>query len=143
MADGAKPGRNERCPCGSGRKFKVCCGAARPDAKNDAATPGPRPSASGGSARNLLRLAARLLDAGRYADALEPLSQAARLVPNNPALLADLGTAGPHTGRFKEAITCLRRSIALRPTLALTHYNLGVALEHSGDDEGAIAAHRR
>ena len=22
---GLKPGRNDRCPCGSGRKFKVCC----------------------------------------------------------------------------------------------------------------------
>ena len=21
----AKPGRNEKCPCGSGRKFKKCC----------------------------------------------------------------------------------------------------------------------
>ncbi|MDA1312580.1 MAG: SEC-C metal-binding domain-containing protein [Acidobacteria bacterium] len=21
------PGRNERCPCGSGRKYKKCCGA--------------------------------------------------------------------------------------------------------------------
>lgn len=21
-----KPGRNDKCPCGSGRKFKVCCG---------------------------------------------------------------------------------------------------------------------
>ncbi|MCH8499676.1 MAG: YchJ family protein [Marinobacter sp.] len=21
-----KPGRNDRCPCGSGRKFKACCG---------------------------------------------------------------------------------------------------------------------
>lgn len=21
-----RPGRNERCPCGSGRKFKYCCG---------------------------------------------------------------------------------------------------------------------
>jgi tetratricopeptide (TPR) repeat protein len=143
MADGAKPGRNERCPCGSGRKFKVCCGAARPNAKNDMATPGPRPAASGGSARNLLRLAARLLDARRYAEALEPLSQAARLVPNNPAVLDDLGTACLHTGRVREAITWLRRSIALQPTVALTHYNLGVALEHSGDDEGAIAAHRR
>ncbi|MBE0489990.1 MAG: YchJ family protein [Halomonas sp.] len=24
-----KPGRNEACPCGSGRKFKACCGAGR------------------------------------------------------------------------------------------------------------------
>jgi SEC-C motif-containing protein len=23
-----KPGRNTSCPCGSGRKFKVCCGLA-------------------------------------------------------------------------------------------------------------------
>ena len=25
--DVAKPGRNDPCPCGSGRKFKLCCGA--------------------------------------------------------------------------------------------------------------------
>ena len=24
-----KPGRNQDCPCGSGRKFKRCCGKAR------------------------------------------------------------------------------------------------------------------
>ncbi|MBI5481905.1 MAG: SEC-C domain-containing protein [Deltaproteobacteria bacterium] len=23
-----KVGRNERCPCGSGREFKTCCGAS-------------------------------------------------------------------------------------------------------------------
>src|SRR4051794_38506890 len=22
---GMKPGRNDRCPCGSGKKYKVCC----------------------------------------------------------------------------------------------------------------------
>lgn len=26
----ARPGRNEPCPCGSGRKYKHCCGAGRP-----------------------------------------------------------------------------------------------------------------
>jgi uncharacterized protein YecA (UPF0149 family) len=25
LATGAKVGRNERCPCGSGKKFKHCC----------------------------------------------------------------------------------------------------------------------
>ncbi|HNJ08571.1 MAG TPA: SEC-C metal-binding domain-containing protein [Plasticicumulans sp.] len=25
-----RPGRNEPCPCGSGRKYKHCCGAGRP-----------------------------------------------------------------------------------------------------------------
>jgi hypothetical protein len=28
-AVGGEPGRNEPCPCGSGRKYKHCCGAAR------------------------------------------------------------------------------------------------------------------
>ena len=27
-AGGGRPRRNDRCPCGSGRKFKHCCGAA-------------------------------------------------------------------------------------------------------------------
>jgi uncharacterized protein YecA (UPF0149 family) len=25
---GAKVGRNDPCPCGSGKKYKKCCGAA-------------------------------------------------------------------------------------------------------------------
>jgi hypothetical protein len=25
MANGGKVGRNDRCPCGSGKKFKQCC----------------------------------------------------------------------------------------------------------------------
>jgi len=28
-APGRAPGRNERCPCGSGRKYKSCCGDPR------------------------------------------------------------------------------------------------------------------
>lgn len=25
-SSGEKPGRNEQCPCGSGKKYKQCCG---------------------------------------------------------------------------------------------------------------------
>jgi SEC-C motif len=25
IVNGPRPGRNDRCPCGSGRKFKHCC----------------------------------------------------------------------------------------------------------------------
>jgi uncharacterized protein YecA (UPF0149 family) len=27
VVKGAKVGRNEPCPCGSGKKYKKCCGA--------------------------------------------------------------------------------------------------------------------
>ncbi|MDB5643109.1 MAG: hypothetical protein JWN07_2426, partial [Hyphomicrobiales bacterium] len=28
VVKGAQPGRNDPCPCGSGKKYKKCCGAA-------------------------------------------------------------------------------------------------------------------
>ena len=28
VREGAQPGRNDPCPCGSGKKYKKCCGAA-------------------------------------------------------------------------------------------------------------------
>jgi len=28
IVKGAQPGRNDPCPCGSGKKYKKCCGAA-------------------------------------------------------------------------------------------------------------------
>ena len=28
------PGRNDPCPCGSGKKYKKCCGAGQSDGEN-------------------------------------------------------------------------------------------------------------
>ena len=96
-----------------------------------------------GSADGVLRLAESLMRAGRLEEAIGPLSQAARIVPNNAALLNDLGMACLFTRRLPEAVTALRRSIALRPTSARTHHILGLALEQTGDLEAALASHRR
>jgi hypothetical protein len=30
----SKPGRNDGCPCGSGKKFKKCCEGKTPDKRN-------------------------------------------------------------------------------------------------------------
>ena len=45
------PGRNDPCPCGSGRKYKLCCGAAdrRPRKRRPVATPGAAARRSSGS----------------------------------------------------------------------------------------------
>jgi hypothetical protein len=42
-APGVRTGRNDPCPCGSGRKFKQCCGAGRPAAAAVAPPRGARP----------------------------------------------------------------------------------------------------
>jgi hypothetical protein len=48
-----KPGRNDPCPCGSGKKYKKCCGAAIPIA---AIAPAPTTHAAGNAASgHLLR----------------------------------------------------------------------------------------
>jgi len=139
MADSKKPGRNERCSCGSGRKFKVCCGAGA----------AASPTASRGDAAllanvaNVMRIAERFLRAKQHASAIEPLLQAARLAPGNAGILNDLGMAFLITGRLPDAIRSLRRAIELRPTSGDTHYNLGLALEQAGDRDGAVSAHRR
>lgn len=139
----AKAGRNDACPCGSGRKYKLCCGIARPAASSAAAVRPATPSAPAGSAQSVIQLAASLLRAGRYEDAIAPLQQAARLVPYNPSVLSDLGLANLYCRRPPVAIDWFTRSLALRPNFAATHYHLGTALEQTGDDEAAVAAYRR
>jgi Flp pilus assembly protein TadD len=74
---------------------------------------------------------------------LVPVGAAPRGIPDDPAVLHDLGMACLRTRRLPEAVALLRRSIALRPTFARTHYGLGLALAQTGDFEAALAAHRR
>jgi tetratricopeptide (TPR) repeat protein len=103
-----------------------------------------------GSARRRMRVesarngshAQRLLEAGRFAEAIESLQGVAQYRPNDGGVLNDLGSACLRVGRFQEAITWLRRSIAVRSSSGHTHYNLGLALEELGDREAAILEYR-
>lgn len=92
---------------------------------------------------NHVALAERLLEAGRYAEAVGLLLEAVRLVPNDPGVLNDLGVAYMATRRFREAVTWLQRSIVAQPKVGNSQYNLGLALQHLGDDEAALVEHRR
>jgi tetratricopeptide (TPR) repeat protein len=135
----AKPGRNDSCPCGSGRKYKFCCAATGPAGRKDAAILAAPPV----SAQGVIQAAARLLRAGKYEDAIAPLLEATRLAPFNASVLSDLGLAYLHCRRPSEAIPWLRRSLALRPNFAATYYHLGAALEETGADGEALAAYQR
>jgi tetratricopeptide (TPR) repeat protein len=89
---------------------------------------------------SVLRLARSHVEAGRYGDAIVPLTQATHLAPNNAGVLHQLGSACLLERRIPEAILWLRRSIAVRPTVARVHLELGMALAQTGDDKRAIAA---
>src|SRR5271165_3101250 len=91
----------------------------------------------------LLALATQLLRAGRPADAIVPLRDAALLQPSNAIILHDLGLACLEVGRTPDAIAALQRAVASNPLYADAYFRLGIALEKLGNIGGAIAAYDR
>jgi tetratricopeptide (TPR) repeat protein len=92
---------------------------------------------------HLLALATRLLQAGRLADAIAPLRDAALLQPSNPLIQHDLGLACLEVDRVPDAIAALQRAVASNPRYTDAHFRLGIAFEKLGDTGGAIAAYDR
>ena len=93
--------------------------------------------------RSLLTQATQLLGAGRPADAIVPLREAARCLPGNAGILHDLGLACLECGRLDEAITALRSSIALDSGFQDSYLRLGIALESTGAVDDALGAYLR
>ena len=92
---------------------------------------------------SLLSLAAELLKAGRPADAIAPLRDAALLEPFNATIQHDLGLACLEVGRIPDAIAALQQAVACNPRYADAYFRLGIALEKLGDTGGAIVAYDR
>lgn len=90
-----------------------------------------------------LTLATKLLKAGRPADAIAPLREAALLQPSNPIIQHDLGLACLEVGRIPDAIAALQRAVACNPRYADAYFRLGVALEKLGNIGEAIIAYDR
>src|SRR5579863_4904071 len=89
----------------------------------------------------LLALAAQSLRAGRPADAIAPLREAALKQPFDPIIQHDLGLACLEVGRIPEAVAALQQAVAIKPSYADAYFRLGIALEKLGDIGGAIVAY--
>ena len=79
-------------------------------------------------ARGLLELLS-----GNHQQAVDWLSQAERVTPDDPQLLCNLGSAYLNDGRPTEAEAVLRRALALRPQYQKALFNLGCATLANGD----------
>ncbi len=91
----------------------------------------------------LLALATQFLRAGRPADAIAPLRDAALLQPSNPTIQHDLGLACLEVGLVPDAIAALQQAVASNPRYADAYFRLGIAFEKLGNAGGAIAAYDR
>src|SRR5450631_1240647 len=100
---------------------------------------GPHPK----QVRPLLALATQLLRAGRPADAIAPLREAALLQPSDPIIQHDLGLACLEVGSIADAMAALQQAVASDPRYTDAYFRLGIALEKLGDVGGAIVAYDR
>lgn len=89
----------------------------------------------------LLSLATQFLRAGRPADAIAPLRNAALLEPLNAAIQHDLGLACLEVGYVPDAIAALQRAVTCNPRYGDAYFRLGIALEKQGNITGAIVAY--
>lgn len=160
--------RNAPCPCGSGKKFKLCCGKV--------AGKGPARSlaAAEPSSIEFNRLIA-LFNAGRFAElesqaesllasfpqsgftwkllcaslqmqgkeALGALQKAAEFLPSDAEAQHNLGLALQDLGRFDDAAACYRRALKISPDNPEIHNSLGTALQEIGQHDAAIKCYKR
>ena len=164
----SKPGRNDACPCGSGKKYKQCCMLA----ETSAATAAPPPIAVAALLQAALshHQAGRLAEAEgfyqqilqrepNHADALHLLGviayqvrqydTAAQLIERaitvnsaDPAYHVNLGSVRQDQGAWQAAIGHYRQALALKPDYPEAHNNLGNVLLARGEYAGAIASYQ-
>jgi tetratricopeptide (TPR) repeat protein len=136
-------GRNDQCPCGSGRKYKHCCHAKAPAP----AAFSPEASPTGRVPRaklNAMYDAAKAhANAGRWTEAAPLFEALAREDPNNATSLFNLGGTYVRCARFKEAASVLQRAIELRPSHVEALITLTVTLTRDGRRPEALSAYRK
>jgi Tfp pilus assembly protein PilF len=134
----AKQMRNALCDCGSGQKYKKCCGSLTgPVAGAGASLPPAQ------AAERQFQIGVKWLKSGQMGAAVEALLDAIRLDETHGEAFHALGSALLQTGRVAQATALLYQAAALRPDSAPIHRDLGAAYDRQDLHEQAIAAYRR
>jgi len=128
---GAGVGRNDPCPCGSGRRYKQCHGAI------GAAPPAPM------SADALVARGGEAHRRGDLHSAERDYRAALDVAPDHPYALHYLGVIDYQRGRAADALPRLSAAAARRPEEPEFHNNLGLVLAALDRNDEAVAAHRR
>jgi tetratricopeptide (TPR) repeat protein len=120
----AKPGRNDPCPCGSGKKYKRCCLAKDEEAERTLApTPTPRHKSP-----THAEIAASLTAADDYVELVALSNAAVDLV---------------HEGRLELAEKYARDLIERFPNVHDGWDRLGMVYQARGDHQMAIDCYRK
>lgn len=145
----ASPGRNDPCPCGSGRKYKQCCLAAgRPPASQSVPQParppgGVRLDANSPEVWQALQSALAAFRGGRATEAEALARRIVQAVPDHADALHLLGLIAAGRRDHHAALGLLKRAVSLRDSEAEFHVNLGRVHHALQQTAEAIACYRR
>ncbi len=155
--------RNDRCPCGSGKRFKQCHGATPagppPASAADAvrrglaAHRGGDLDTAGRSYEEALGIDAGDVHAahylgvihyqrGRFDDALPLVEQSLSRLPQEAEFHNNAGLLYTAMDRIDDAVAAFRNALERKPAHAGAWNNLGLALTQRNDIAGAIDAYR-
>src|SRR3979409_391375 len=101
-----KMGRNDPCHCGSGKKYKQCCGRVA--------------STSAGSGKwsvpKAIQAALEHHQAGRLSQAEAHYRQILQAEPNHPDALHNLGVMASQVGKHEIAVELIGKAISANPS---------------------------
>jgi len=128
----ATPGRNDPCPCGSGKKFKQCCLNKPANHVNQASIPSTQLA-------NALQLAQAHLLHGNLLQAGTVCHKIVQLIPNQPDAWHMLGVVELRQGNVELAVKYLQRALKIHPDHPEYLGNMAFALHEKGDLANAEA----
>ncbi len=129
-----KIGRNDPCPCGSGKKYKQCC--EQTGAKIQAAP-------TGFNAQQVLQSAMAQHQAGNLQQAETLYKQVLQTAPNQPDALHLLGLIAKQKGDLKTAVTLMRKALNFNPNYVEAYVNLGATLQEQDNLAEAADCYRK
>ena len=134
----AKPGRNDRCPCGSGKKYKACCLTKDEAAEREqlAAAQAGRDSQAAAKRQSLREVRSSML--AKLAGTEEAYDDADDLAEVSNAVL-DLTRAG----KLDEAEAAARKLLEQYPDVHDGYDRLGFVHEARGENRLAADCYRR
>ena len=129
-----KVGRNDPCPCGSGKKYKQCC--EQTGVKAHAAP-------TGFNAQHALQTAMAQHQAGNLPQAETLYKQVLQAAPNQPDALHLLGLIAKQKGDHKTAIQLMRKALSFNPNYVEAYVNLGATLQEQNNLTEAVDCYRK
>jgi len=124
-----KAGRNDPCPCGSGKKHKKCCLGKNSQVNQTQPSP---------DIKDMLRKAWARYRAGHLQEAAVLYQAILDVRPKTFEAIHILSEIASTLGQFKAAEELLRRAIKLQPKRADLHNNLGYKLQQQNRPEEAV-----